>query len=77
MSCEYCKGTSYLIERAGSLSHRGNFYPGIDVGIYGDVLFIEGCADTYEPNYIEEGVKINFCPMCGSKIEVEPREDTE
>jgi hypothetical protein len=76
MSCEYCRGTKYLIEREQILSRRGNFYPGIDVGIYGNVLFVEGSADTYEPNYIGEGIKINFCPMCGEKIELELREDT-
>lgn len=71
MRCEYCSGTEYLMERDSKLSRKGNFYPGIDMGIYGDVLFIEGCVDTHEPNYIEQGVTINFCPMCGAKLKEE------
>lgn len=69
--CDYCSGAKYIIEREGHLSRRGDFYPGLDVGIYGDILFVEGTADTYEPNYIEIGAKIKFCPMCGMSLEME------
>lgn len=66
--CEYCSGRLLLFERDRQLSRKSDFYPGLDISIYGDSLCIEGCADTYEPNYIEIGVKINFCPMCGEKL---------
>lgn len=66
--CEYCSGKRYILEHSERLSRKGNFYAGLDVGVYDDLLFVEGCADTYEPNYIEVGAKINFCPMCGLKI---------
>lgn len=68
MSCEYCEGLSYLIYRSKHLSFKRDFYPGIEVSIEGNELCIDGCADTYEPNRIEESVKINFCPMCGGQL---------
>lgn len=76
MSCEYCNGSFYIVEREWQLSHRGDFYPGLDVGVYGNLLTIEGCADTYEPNYIEMCAEINFCPMCGEKLEKAPEAQT-
>jgi hypothetical protein len=68
MSCDYCEGLCYLAYRSEHLSLKGNFYPGIDVSIEGNELCIDGCADTYEPNYIEESIRINFCPICGMKL---------
>ena len=66
--CVYCSCDRRLIERSNKLSDKGVFYPGLDVYIDRGVLYIEGCADVHEPNYIEEEVRINFCPMCGEKL---------
>ena len=71
MNCEYCSGNRHILERSKHLSMKGNFYAGFDVGVHNNLLFIEGCADTYEPNYTEIATKINFCPMCGSKLSKE------
>lgn len=68
MACIYCEGNSNLISRSERLSLKSDFYPGIDVGIDGNELFVEGSADTYEPNYIEESIRIKFCPMCGRQL---------
>lgn len=68
MSCVYCEGGRNLISRSEHFSLKGDFYPGVDVCIDGNELYVNGCADTYEPNYIEESIKINFCPMCGRQL---------
>lgn len=67
-SCVYCNCDRIIVNRSDRLSLKRDFYPGLDVFIDRDVLYIEGSADTYEPNYIEVSVKINFCPMCGRKL---------
>ncbi len=68
MSCIYCNGGRALIDRSSRLSLKGDFWPGICVSLAGNELWVESVADTYEPNYMEETVKINFCPMCGEKL---------
>lgn len=69
MACKYCRGEVYLIdERSGCLSNKGDFCYGIRVDICAGDLEIEAVADTYEPNYQETCVQINFCPMCGDKL---------
>lgn len=68
MSCEFCNGNKSLIDTNTRLSRKGDFYPGVDVCIECNVLYVAAIADVYEPNYTEAEVKINFCPMCGEKL---------
>ena len=73
MSCRYCKGEVYLIDhRSGRYSNKGEFTYGIRVDICDGELGIEAVADTHEPNYQEDYIQINYCPMCGEKL----REDS-
>jgi hypothetical protein len=71
--CKYCDG-SYdvepLLDTRTEYSSKRDFYPGVTVWIDRDehTLNVDSVADVYEPNYIEESVKINFCPMCGEKL---------
>ena len=71
MVCDYCNPDIELplIETATKLSKKGDFYPGITVGVYNDELWVVAEADTYEPGCLEADVKIKFCPMCGRKLE--------
>lgn len=71
MSCEYCEKGALLVSASSWHSSKGDFYPGISVGIDGDELWIEATPDTYEPGYMEEYIKINFCPMCGTRLSEE------
>lgn len=69
MSCKFCDGSAMLLEREMKLmSYKSDIYPGMDVYIDEDTLYIEVTPDTYEPSYIESKCKINFCPMCGRKL---------
>ena len=69
MACKYCKDEAFLIDtRRGHFSSKRDFAYGIRVDIVRNELGIEAVADTYEPNYMEEYVKIKFCPMCGEKL---------
>lgn len=68
MACDFCKGDKLLMSRNEHLSYKGDFYAGIEACIDGDILSIDAVADTYEPNFTEEEIKINFCPMCGQKL---------
>lgn len=68
MSCNYCTGEKNLIDHSDKLSLKGDFYPGIELGISSNELYVVAAPDTYEPGYLEDSVKINFCPMCGEKL---------
>ena len=68
MSCVYCCGDRNLIECVDRLSTKGDFHPGIIASIYENTITIQAVADTYEPNFMEEDIKINFCPMCGKDL---------
>lgn len=72
MACRYCRGEVYLTDsRSGRYSNKGEFTHGIRVDICDGELGIEAVADTYEPNYQEESIEINYCPMCGEKLREE------
>ena len=71
MRCNFCEGYANLLSRSKTLSKKGDFFPGIDVDIDGDVLRIVAAPDTYEPGFMEAEVKINFCPMCGENLRKE------
>jgi hypothetical protein len=73
--CNYCSDeyrNAPLIDTCKDYSKKGVFRPGIYVGInvldVGE-LYVSATPDTYEPGYMEESVKIKFCPMCGRKLE--------
>lgn len=70
MSCIYCKEDYALINTTSKMSTKGDFYPGIVAGIDNRELYFASDADTYEPSHLEAFCKINFCPMCGCKLEV-------
>lgn len=78
--CDYCKGkkaikAEYCGEGIKTMSmmlgalmgHNENNMAHIKDGI----LF----ADTSSGEYAELGFKINFCPMCGEKIESEGKHE--
>lgn len=69
--CDYCNGKKYLAERSGPLSYKGEFTPGIEVCIDGDILSVDSIADVYEPNFTEEDIKIRYCPMCGRPLKIQ------
>ena len=75
--CKYCEysydegmDVTSLIDTRTEYSSKGDFYPGVTVWIDPDdhTLNVDAVGDTYEPNYIAASVKINFCPMCGEKL---------
>lgn len=68
MYCKYCEGDHTLIDATTELSMKGDFYPGITVGVDNDELWISSISDTYEPSFQEASIKIKFCPMCGRKL---------
>ena len=68
MSCIYCAGEIPILDTTTTLSKKGFFYPGITVGVEDGELWVTAVPDTYEPGYLEEDIKINFCPMCGEKL---------
>lgn len=66
--CPYCSGEKLLVSRSTKLSLKGDFFPGMDIWVEGDRLEVEVAPDTYEPGFMEESIKINFCPICGRKL---------
>ena len=69
--CEYCKAGQYLITNRGSMLEG---YCGID-GV-GKLFIAYGTyhlplANTDPWMVGSRSVKINYCPMCGRKLEVE------
>lgn len=71
MSCEYCKDDYTLIDTATKISRKSDCWPGITVGVENGELWVSAIADTYEPSCQEAFCKINFCPMCGEKLNKE------
>jgi hypothetical protein len=69
LACKYCRDKRCVIEQCDRMSLKGNFYPGIVMGISHNELWVSSVSDTYEPDVQETSVKINFCPMCGEKLE--------
>lgn len=69
VSCRYCRDEEYIIEQCDRMSLKRDIYPGITVGITGNELWVSSVSDTYEPDYRGGSVKINFCPICGEKLE--------
>lgn len=67
--CKYCDDNGELVYHEWKDTPKGS--KGISVGVVLDGLCIDASADTYEPNYIEEVIKINYCPMCGRKLKEE------
>ena len=68
--CNYCMGDcAPILDTISGVSKKGHFYPGVTVGVEDGDLWIIAVPDTYEPGYMEESVKIKFCPMCGRKLE--------
>ena len=64
--CEYCILNKPIVDTycfgKNSESH------GIDLIIFDNILEITASGDTYEPNFEETEIKINYCPMCGRKL---------
>ncbi len=66
--CDYCAGIKYILDTQTTMSYKGDFFPGVHILIDDDELCVDAVADVYEPHYIEEKTKINYCPMCGRKL---------
>jgi len=81
MSCEYCKDEKILLQEDVLSDHMFAFsdtanradaeafkYP---LGVFVDVRGYLRLVDLEDCNCIEPGEKIaiNFCPMCGDKID--------
>lgn len=68
--CKYCTGDcEELIDTRTKLSRKTVLIiPGIEAWIDAGELTVAAVSDTYESNYQEESVPINFCPMCGRKL---------
>lgn len=64
--CKYCDDDGELMYHKWETTYKGS--KGRSVGVVLGELCIDASADTFEPNYIEESIKINFCPMCGKKF---------
>ncbi len=61
--CNFCEGHAPLIQTDLKSGHN------IDVGIYkGKIIAESYYHDAYSGERISKGVAINFCPMCGSKL---------
>lgn len=39
-------------------------------------LCVEATAGTYEPNYLDAKIKINYCPMCERKLDDGDKDET-
>lgn len=67
--CKYCDDNEceeiYSDIKLGS---KKDCNVGIDIYIQQNNLYVESSADTYEPSYNEAKVEINYCPMCGRKL---------
>ena len=64
-------GFKHLHKINNKISSKGDFYPGIIAFVENNRLEIEAIPDTYENAYLEASVEINYCPMCGRKLEEE------
>ena len=76
--CKYCEGwpTEHLYNTRTDVGKKSGGYPGLEVyiDIPSNVMWIGGHADVYEPNFIEAEIEINYCPMCGRKLNDEETE---
>jgi len=69
--CKYCDDNNdvYLYDDC-KYSLKADCETGIIAYVLRNELLINSRADTYEPSYMEAETKINYCPMCGRKLEV-------
>lgn len=72
--CEYCsetKSRKSLIER-NTYSSNVECYIGIDMDINENMLEIVAVGEVGSPSrdtaYVEAAKRINYCPMCGRKL---------
>lgn len=74
MACDYCKGIknlhSYDIGKKEIKNTEYNESVGIEVYIDANELIIDCVANTFEPNFTDAEILINFCPMCGQKLTI-------
>lgn len=71
--CEHCNDNNDVFLSERTLSKNSEALTGIGCYICSEnkTLSIEACIDnTYvKPLYIEKDIKINYCPMCGRKLD--------
>ena len=74
--CEYCREYDVvdLIDTMVKLSRKRDFYPGIRAYVDRNTIEICSISDTYEPNFNEASIEINFCPKCGRDLRKESEE---
>lgn len=75
--CEYCNDNKLIYDGMVFSRKSEDGYSGIDILVEDNKLCVTASADTYEPNYLEAEVEINYCPMCGKKLIVEGVEKDE
>jgi hypothetical protein len=66
--CEYCKAGKRIIDHAGSFS---NFHVCCDMRDDKLDIVYDYCGEEDEYFTGHKAMKINYCPMCGRKLEVE------
>lgn len=71
-NCKYCDDNNdvYLHDDC-KYSLKADCETGIVAYVFQNKLYINSCADTHEPSYMEADVEINYCPMCGRKLVIE------
>lgn len=73
MACKRCNGEKWLHYGQNQYSGKtdGKYGINVDVNNINGELWITSVADTYEPNYQELTIKINYCPICGKRLREE------
>ncbi|HWT74325.1 MAG TPA: hypothetical protein VN258_06360 [Mobilitalea sp.] len=68
--CEYCSDGESISNR--EYSNKTDAYVEFDASIDGNVLNIVCCTNigtmSQGTTYLEKDIKINYCPMCGRKL---------
>lgn len=73
--CEYCeKGYENTYISSRTLAIDGKTYKGLDMVITDRELWIFTVANSMRNSdiygYCEKNIPINYCPMCGRKLDV-------
>lgn len=74
MMCKFCEpyyGQDKILFNNRVLSNKTQAYVGVQACVDDNELNILAVADTYEPGVVEAKIKINYCPMCGTKLPVD------
>lgn len=67
--CKYCITYEDIYNDYKYSNKKEDSMYGISVHIENNIMMIDASGDTYESSYVEAEIKINYCPMCGRKLE--------